>query len=66
MYSDLVIIGSEHDDIGAVLIPDHLPELAGIPLLWPVGYHKQFGCEVGVDEVGVVLVWVDSLSVGGW
>ena len=59
-------MGSQHDDIGAVLVPDHLPELAGVPLLRPVGHHKQFGCEVGVDEVGVVLVRVGSPRVGGW
>ena len=44
--ADLGIDGREHDEEGAVLIPDHLPELVGISLFRSISHHKQFGSEV--------------------
>lgn len=47
---------SQHDDVGAVLVPDHLPELGSISLLRTVSHDEELGSEVGIDVVGIVLM----------
>lgn len=46
----------QHDDVGAVLVPDHLPELGGVPLLRTISHNEEFWSEVGIDVVSIVLV----------
>ena len=55
----------EHDDIGAVLFPDHLPEPGHVPFLGAVSHNEQFGSEVGINIVSIVLMRIATLRVGG-
>ena len=50
----LRIQGREHDDVAAVLVPNHLPEAGGTLQRGTVRHHKQPRLKVAVNEVGVV------------